>query len=376
MDRKPIVMFHPYVNETAIHNVLDTLRRTHADGRIWIGEGPRVKQFEQRLRDVFAIRYCVALNSGTAALELALALAGVGFGDEVISVAQTCTATNMPILRAGAIPIFADIQYETGNIDPEDIERRITGRTAAIMCVHWAGYPCDMDRLQWISNKWKVPIIADGAHALGATYRGRPITSCADYTMISFQAIKQLTTGDGGLLAMLREDKYNEARRRRWFGIDRDNRTRRVDGYSYWNQTEVGYKMHMNDIAAAIGLGNLRNIEGVLDYRRGAAKYYREELEGVPGVTLFRQEEDRESGNWLFTMHVEARHDFCCMMSDKGVEVSVVHIRNDLHDVFGPRRDDLPNTDRYELTNISIPLHYSLTGADVGYIIDCIKEGW
>jgi dTDP-4-amino-4,6-dideoxygalactose transaminase len=233
-----------------------------------------------------------------------------------------------------------------------------------------------MRELQWLCQKWDLALIADGAHALGAVYWGHPIASCSDYTMISFQAIKQLTCGDGGLLAMTDEAKYHEARRRRWFGIDRVNRESRLDGYSFWNQSEVGYKMHMNDVAAAIGLGNLENIEAIDTHRRGIASFYRRALADVPGVTLFEQKNDRVSGNWLFTMHVERRDDFCRMMRDKGVEVSVVHIRNDLHDVFGPRRDDLPNTDRYEQTNISIPLHNGLSPDDVCYIIGCIKGGW
>lgn len=376
MDPERIVMFHPYMTEAAVQLVHKTLTERHEDGRLWIGEGPRVKEFEQRLRERFAIEYCVALNSGTAGLELALALAGVDFGDEVITVAQTCTATNMPILRAGADVVFADIQYLTGNIDPDDIEHRITNRTKAVMCVHWAGYPCDMAELEYICDKHNLALIADGAHALGATYQGRPITSCADYTMISFQAIKQLTCGDGGLLAMTREAKYHEARRRRWFGIDRVNRTPRLDGYSYWNQTEIGYKMHMSDISASIGLGNLTAIDSLLAARKMMVKYYRDELESVPGVTLFEQKDDRESGNWLFTMHVERRDDFCRMMADRNIEVSVVHIRNDLHGIFGSRRHDLPNNDRYEKTQISIPLHNQLDPEDIYYIVDSIQGGW
>jgi len=371
-----VVMFHPYVNKQAVENVVKTLTERHEDGRLWIGEGPEVKAFEAALRERFRFPYCVALNSGTAALRLALALCGVGPGDKVISVAQTCTATNMPILEQFATPVFADIQYETGNLDPSDIEHRITEKTRAIMCVHWAGYPCDMDEIQAIADRHHLPVIQDGAHALGATYKGRPIGQVGDYFMVSFQAIKQLTCGDGGLLAMRNEEAYHAARRRRWFAIDRDNRVPRLDGYSFWNQAEVGYKMHMNDISASIGLGNLKDIDVILAYQHQIASYYRRQLAGVPGVTLFEQREDRESANWLFTMHVERRDDFCRMMRDKGVEVSVVHIRNDLHDIFGPRRDDLPNTDRYEQTHISIPLHNQLSVADVEYVVDCIKGGW
>lgn len=375
--RQPrVVMFHPYVNRQAVANVVDTLTHQHEDGRLWIGEGPKVKQFEEALRDRFGFLYCVALNSGTAALRLALAMCDVGPGDEIITPAQTCTATNMPILEQFATPVFADIKYRTGNIDPTDIEHRITERTKAIIVVHWAGYPCDMDEINSIADWHHLWVIQDGAHALGATYKGRHIGRCSEFFMTSFQAIKQLTTGDGGLLAMTEEHQYHAARRRRWFGIDRENRQKQINGYAFWDQCEVGYKMHMNDIAASIGLGNLQDIDKLLAWRQFIVKRYRENLADVPGVTLFERRPDRESANWLFTMHVERRDDFCRMMRDKGVEASVVHIRNDAHTIFGPKRLDLPVTDRYAETNISIPLHNRLSLEDADYVIECIKGGW
>lgn len=368
MDR--IVMFYPFVNEAAVQNAVEVLRSR------WIGEGPKVRQFEDALRERFGFKRVVALNSGTAGIRLALAMAGVGPGDEVLTTAMTCTATNTAILEQFATPVFADVQYLTGNIDPADIEHRITERTKAIICVHWAGYPCDLNEIHEIANRYNLPVVEDGAHALGASYRGVPIGNVSTYTMFSLQAIKQLTTGDGGLLTLQTEEAYDEARRRRWFGIDRRNRRQGLNGYAHWDQAEVGYKMHMNDIAAAIGLGNLTQIDWILARRHEIADRYRWELDGVPGVTLFEKQDDRTSGDWLFTMHVERRDDFCRMMRDADIEVSVCHIRNDLHTIFGPRRDDLPNLDRYETSYISIPMHSYLTDADVWRIIRSIREGW
>lgn len=373
---RTIHMFEPYVNRGAVQEVARTLTHRHEDGRLWIGEGPKVKEFEAALQHLFDFRYCVALNSGTSALRLALAMAGVGPGDEVITTAQTCTATNTPILEQFAIPVFADIQYMTGNIDPKDVEHRITGKTKAIMCVHWAGYPCDMDEMWSIGKRFHIPVIEDGAHALGASYRGANIGAIGDYTMFSFQAIKQITCGDGGMLTLPTEELYHEARRRRWFGIDRVNRVEEDDGYQFWDQSEVGYKMHMNDISASIGLGNLVDWAWISSLRHIIAERYRATLANVPGVTLFESRPERESANWLFTMHVERRADFRRMMTAQGIETGVVHVRNDRHSVFGPRRQDLPQTDRYELTNISIPLHNGMADGDVGDVIDAIKGGW
>jgi len=366
-----VTMFQPYVNNP---HVIELVSQTLV-GK-WIGEGPRVKEFERKLQARFGFVHVLALNSGTAGLRLALALAGVGPGDEVLTTAMTCTATNTPILEQFATPVFADVQYLTGNINPDDLEHRITEKTKAIMVVHWAGYPCDMDQIGYIADKYNLPVIEDAAHALGAMYQGLPVGCISRFTMFSLQAIKQLTTGDGGLLATLSESDYHAGRRRRWFGIDRDNRVRRPDGYSFWNQTETGYKMQMNDIAASIGLGNLAQIDWILERRRAIAQRYRAELTGTPGITLFANQDDRRSAHWLFTMHVENRQAFCHMMQSKGIEVSVVHIRNDVHDVFGPRREDLPVLDAYEQTQISIPLHNHLTDADVGRVIDAIRGGW
>jgi len=378
MSEKKIVMFNPYVNQQAAQNVFDALTHRHEDGRLWIGEGPRVREFEDALCEKFGFQYAVALNSGTAGLRLALAMAGVGPGNEVITTAMTCTATNMPILEQFAIPVFADIQYDTGNINPADIEHRITEKTKAIMCVHWGGYPCDMDELEAIAIRHGIPVIEDGAHALGATYKMKPVGTLSRYTMFSFQAIKQLTTGDGGLLTLVSEDDYNRARRLRWFAIDRRWRTTRIDGYSFWPQDEGGFKMHMNDIAASIGLGNLEDIDWILTRRREIAMRYRHAFSMVAGVGLFRCDDGmlRTSGNWLFTMHVANRDDFCRMMADHGVEVSICHIRCDEHPVFGPRRKDLHALDQYEQSYISIPLHNHLSDEDVEYVIECVKGGW
>lgn len=366
----PINMFEPYINAAAVRGAIDTLRSR------WIGEGPRVELFEATLKEMFGYPFCVALNNGTAGLRLALAMAGVGPGDEVITTAQTCTATNMPILEMFAKPVFADIQYDTGNISPADIPHRITERTKAILCVHWAGYPCDMHAIGDLAQHHGLPVIEDAAHALGATYRGRSIGSISAFTMFSFQAIKQLTTVDGGLLTMLTRERYDEARRRRWYGIDRRHRQKRLDGYSHWNQNEVGYKYHMNDVAAAIGLGNLTDLAARLARRQEIAQRYYAHLAAVPGVTLFKRASDRISANWLFTMHVENRPTFCSMMIARGVEVSVVHIRNDEHDIFGPLREDLPVTAAYGKTQISIPLHDHLTDQQVKHVIESVQKGW
>jgi perosamine synthetase len=335
-----------------------------------------VKEFEDNFREVIGAPYPVAVNSCTSALFLAVAMAGIKYGDEVITTAQTMMATSHAIIAQQARPVFTDVQYMTGNIDPNDIEHRITERTKAILVVHWAGYPCDLDEIHAVASNHNLPVIEDAAHALGAQYKGRAIGSISPYTCFSFQATKHITTGDGGMLCLTKEDKYQEAKRRRWYGIDRINRKPSVLGEAEWNVTETGYKYHMNDIAASSGVEHLKELETIFDRRASIVKRYREELNKVPGIILFETKEDRVSANWLFTMHVEKRTDFAKAMHARGVDVSVVHLRIDRNDVFGGLRDDLPVLEKFTETHISIPLHNNLTDEEVEYVIKSIKKGW
>jgi len=365
-----IVMFYPYVSERAIQYVVETLRSR------WIGQGPKVAEFEEKFKTTLRVPYAVAVNSGASAIRLALAIAGVGPGDEVITTAQTCTATNHPILEQYAKPVFADIQYLTGNVNPGDIEHRVTKRTKAIICVHWGGYPCDLDEIHEIAARHSLAVIEDASDAIGADYKGKPIGAVSRFTCFSFQATQQVTTGEGGMLCLLNEEDYEAALRRRWFGIDRKQRKPNLIGYYDFDVWETGYSYHMTNIAAVLGIVHLEDLGEIIRQRREIVQKYRESLQRVQGVRLFENTSDRTSGNQLFTIHAERRGDFCRMMTSKGVEVSVVHIRNDQYTIFGGLRSDLPTLDEFSKTHISLPLHSKLTKEDIDYIVRCIEEGW
>lgn len=368
--KRNISMFYPYVAKGAIKYVVRTLKSGY------IGEGKIVKEFEERFKQTIGAPYPVALNSGTSALFLSLAMAGIRYGDEVITTAQTMMATSHVILAQQAKPVFADVQYMTGNIDPYDIEHRVTKKTKAILVVHWGGYPCDLNEIHEIAKKYKLIVIEDAAHALGAVYKGRSIGGISPYTCFSFQAIKHITTGDGGMLCLDSQEKYDEARRRRWYGIDRIKRKPTDLGEPEWDVKEIGYKLHMNDIAASLGIEHLKAFRKIFNRRAKIVEYYRKDLEKVPGVILFENKKDRIHANWLFSVHVERRLDFVRMMRSKGIEVSVVHLRIDKNQIFGGLRKDLPNLDRFTETHISLPLHNKLTDDNIKYIIKCIKKGW
>lgn len=365
-----IPIFAVYVSDRAIERMVETLKSGY------IGDGPVVREFESKVVRYTHAAHTVAVNSGTSALSLALDLCGVGAGDEVITTAQTFVATSHVILAAHATPVYADVQYLTGNLDPSDIEHRITPRTRAIMPVHWGGYPCDMDEILAIARRHSLPVIEDAAQALGAVYRDRPVGSISPITCLSFQAIKQLTTVDGGMLCIQDESMAEAARRRRWFGIDRTKRKPTLLGEPEWDISEIGYKYHMNDVMASLGTVHMDELPHIHARLKEIDQRYRGALGGVPGLTLFDSTPDRESAFWTFCVHVERRDDFARAVQSRGVDASVVHLRIDSNTIFGPLRQDLPNLARLTETMICLPLHYMLSDEDVEQVIDGVRAGW
>ncbi|ALW87109.1 hypothetical protein AUC43_19735 [Hymenobacter sedentarius] len=365
-----IPLFTTFVHPSAQQRVASVLAST------FLSEGKLVKEFESRLSAELGMVHPAALNSGTSALHLALEVAGVGAGDEVILAPQTFIASAITIVQVGAKAVFADIQYSTGNIDPADIEHRITERTKAIMAVHWGGYPCDLAEIHALAAKHNLVVIEDAAHSPGATYQGQAIGSVSDFTCFSFQAIKHLTTGDGGALCARDPEKAREVFRRRWFGIDRANSPMNEVGEREYDLTDVGYKYHLSDYAAALGLANLEGFAERMGRRRALVQQYKDGLQHVAGITHFERKADRESAHWLFGFHVDNRLQFIRAMRAKGIAASVVHDGIDNNTLFGGKRMELGNQRRFDDTQIHIPLHDDLTTEQVAYIVDAIKQGW
>jgi len=342
----------------------------------WIGQGPKVEEFEKKLGDEFENEKVLSLSAGTHGLSLALRLAGVGPGDEVITTPLTCTATNVPILMQGAKIVWADIKPNDLNIDYRSIKSSINGNTKAIMVVHWGGYPCDMKEIYEIAQKANIKVIEDGAHAFGSIYKGSVIGSCAysDYSMMSFQAIKHLTTVDGGALFLKHIKDYERAKLLRWYGIDRESP--RKDMRCEEDISEWGYKYHMNDVCATVGLANFdAAVENVMA-ARGNARYYNQELTGESGVEVIQTKQDRLSSYWIYTLLVEDRTSFAHMMGTRGISVSRVHERNDKHTFTKEYRKNLPGLESVIDKMICIPVGWWVTKEDREYIVDTIKGGW
>lgn len=333
-----------------------------------LSEGELVKRFEKVLSRVFKMKLPVAVNSGTSALHLALILAGVGRGDEVVLPAQTFVATGLAILYCGAKPVFADIGMD-GNLDFTDAKRKCSYRTKAIICVSWGGNPCDLHNFQSWCQYMGIKLIQDNAQALGATYQRQPLSDFGDFSCYSFQAIKSLTTGDGGLLTCNSYNHYLRAKKLRWFGIDRDRDLVDETGERNYNLTELGYKYHMNDYSAALGLGNLHGFcERQARVKQIAALYdERADCGFVP--------QKNGCSFWLYDGMVERRSDFMKAMKSRGVPVSVVHKGIDKQPIFNSC-SDLPNQRYWDEHHVCLPIHSSMTDEDVEKVVESVGAGW
>lgn len=365
-----IVLFHPHIPANAIKYVTDTLQTR------WIGQGPKVDKFEA----AFSEKFCgnnpaLAVGSGTDALHLAYIMAGLQEGDEVIVPVFTCTATNIPFLYMGVKVVFADVQPGTLNIDPVHVKQLVTEKTKAIVCVHYGGLPCDMQELQAIADEHNLIVIEDAAHALGATYQGKSIGEISDFTMYSFQAIKHITTGDGGLLTFKNKDLVAKTKRVRWFGINREAKQAGI-----WENdiTEVGYKYQMTDIGAAMGLAALEEFDKILAYRQKLLALYKQNLAGAKGISMIGVDDysDRTNAAWMCTVIAEKRADLQKKLREHNIESSQVHYRNDRYSIFGERRNNVPNMDAIEDSYLVLPLHTQLTEANVVKVCETIKAGW
>jgi len=367
----------------------------------YIGQGPKVEQFEDDLKSFFNVDRLVTLNSGTSGLHLALHLLkkpiksikqvdGVAFyedfwpgiqpGDEVLATALTCTASNFPILANGLNIKWVDVDPTTLNMDLDDLERKITPKTKAIILVHWGGYPNDLDRIKQIQEKslklygFKPAVIEDGAHSFGSKYKGKHLGNHGNMVMYSLQAIKHITAIDGGVLVLPHTELYNRSKLLRWYGIDRDSN--RKDFRCEADIEEWGFKFHMNDICATVGIENLKHASEIIGKHQANAKYYDNTLSNVNGLTLLDRHSDRESAFWIYSMLVDDRDGFYKWMKECGIVVSQVHERNDKHTCVRDYLSPLPTLDKTIGKIVSIPVGWWMRNEEREYIVDCIKKGW
>ena len=361
----------------------------------YIGQGEKVDEFEAGLREYFNSDYVVTVNSATSGLTLALRLHQDNIrsmdnydGDiEVLTTPLTCTATNWPIL-ANNLPLkWVDVNENNFNMDLDDLERKLSPSTRIIFVVHWGGYPVDLVRLSKIQEKcyelygFYPRIIQDCAHAFGSKFMGYQVGAYPalrrSISVYSFQAIKHLTSVDGGAMIVPASD-YNKARLLRWYGIDRDSN--RKDFRCEADVLEWGYKFHMNDVNATVGIANLKQIDSIIDAHKKNGKEYNiqlSELERVSsGVTLLDNDEGYDSAYWIYSMKVERQQDFMKAMNSRGIAVSRVHERNDKHTCVAQYVSALPTLDKLIGEMICIPSGWWVGDEEREHIISSIKRGW
>jgi perosamine synthetase len=335
-----------------------------------IAEGDAVYEFEKMFADQFGLSLALGMSSGTAALHASLKLAGVKPGNEVITTSMTAEPTNIAILQVGGIPVFADVDVNSGNLDPSSIKSQITEKTKAILLVHYAGIPARLEEISKIANEHGIPIIEDCAHALGARYAGVGIGTMGDFAIFSLQAIKHMTTVDGGILTMRDHSLAREAKKFRWFGLEKGVPRTEVD------ITSVGYKYNMTNVAATIGLTQLLDIDTrVINRHKENGRYFDQAIANIPGLKVSTFDEKAEPSYWLYTILSDDSLDVERRLSEIGVTASKLHRPNHYHTIFKDIAGYLPNLDTYYRRMIHIPCGWWVSKEDRERIVDALKKG-
>jgi dTDP-4-amino-4,6-dideoxygalactose transaminase len=368
----------PLLGDEEIDEVVHCLRSG------WLTTGHKVKQFEREFGEFIGAKHALAVNSCTAALHLALEAVGVGPGDEVITTPMTFTATAAVIEHLGARPVFADVTAQTLNIDPAEIQRRLSPRTKAILPVHFAGQACDMDAIAEVARGAGVPVIEDAAHAIPTRYKGRMVGTLSDVTCFSFYATKNVTTGEGGMVVTDRDDIMERMRLMHLHGMSKDAWKRYTQNGSWsYEILAPGFKYNLTDIAAAIGIHQLRKCDTFHRRRLGIADQYDAAFAGLPGISIPRVE-DRESHGWhLYVIQIDperltiGRDAFIDQLIARNIGVSVHFIPLHVHPYYRERYalqpSDFPNAWAAYERIVSLPIYAKMTDDDVRHVIDAVR---
>jgi len=347
--------------------------------------GPNVKAFEQEAAAYAGVRHAIACASGTDALLLALRAGGIGPGDEVITTPFTFVATASTIIHAGGTPVFADVRDADANIDPEAIERAITPRTRAIVPVHFAGEPCDMDAINDLARRHSLRVLEDAAHAIGTMYRGRMVGTLSDAAAFSFYATKTMTSGEGGMIVSADPDLVTRMRTMRLHGISRDVFNRYTSTAPSWHYEVVapGFKYNLTDVAASMARVQLGRALAMRERRTAIAAHYDEHLAGLPVRLPSRPTDSGTEHAWhLYVLRLTddapmGRDEFIQRMSDAGVGCSVHFIPLHHHpywrDLRGPQSPALPVADAQFERAVSIPIFSSMTDAQVARVAQAVR---
>ncbi len=382
MDKKPDYKYIPYgrqwIEEDDIEAVVRVLRGEY------LTTGPKIKEFEEELANYTGAKYAVAVSNGTSALHAACFAAGIKEGDEVITTPVTFAASANCVLYMGAKPVFADIDPQTYNIDPEDIKAKITDKTKAIIPVHFTGQPCDMDEILKIAKENNLTVIEDGAHALGAEYKGRRVGSIGNMTTFSFHPVKHITTGEGGAITTDSESIYKKLLLFRTHGITRDsNDLLNSEGSWYYEQHYLGFNYRITDIQAALGLSQLSKSERFIKLRREYVQQYNEAFRDLNELITPFQLEEANSSWHLYIIKLKLENLNCDRkqifeeLQSKNIGVNVHYIPVYYHPYYrqlGYEKGLCPYAEELYERMITLPLFPKMEKEDVQYIISNVKE--
>lgn len=363
-----------WIDEEDIQAVVDTLRSDY------LTTGPKVQEFEQTIANYVGAKYAVAVSNGTAALHVACLAAGIGEGDEVITTPITFAASANCVLYCGGTPVFADIDPDTYNISPASIREKITERTKAIIPVHFTGQPCEMDEIHRIAKEHNLIVIEDGAHALGADYKGRMIGTISDMTTFSFHPVKHITTCEGGMIMTNSDVLYKKLSLFRTHGITRnDDWMEGNEGGWYYEQLMLGYNYRISDVQCALGISQMKRLDTFVQRRKEIAAYYNQAFQDVDGVQIPFQKEGCHNSWHLYVICVEPqkRKFIFDQLRKKEIGVNVHYIPVYKHPYYqknGYSDVCCPNAEALYQTLISLPMYPKLTKDEQDYVIETVKQ--
>lgn len=346
----------------------------------WLTTGPMVDGFEEAFAEYTGASHGVAVNSGTAALHCAMHALGIGPGDEVLVPALTFVATANCVCYQGGTPVIADVCADTLLIDPEDVRRRITDRTRAIIAVDYAGQPADWDRLRSIADEHDLALVSDGCHALGACVDGRSVGTLADLTTFSFHPVKHITTGEGGMVVTDNERWVEAMRRFRNHGMTTDGRQREEGRAWQYDVPGPGYNYRLTDFQCALGTSQLRRVPDWIRHRRRLADLYAELLADVPGIELLRVRPGVEHSWHLFVVKVDPdrhgvdRDQLFRELRGLGVGANVHYTPLTLLTRFSAMKGQCPVAEEVGTRILTLPLHHQLAESEVRQVVDSIKQ--
>lgn len=360
MAKKIIPIARPTIGEKELKNIKKVFK-TH-----WLGMGSFVYEFEKKIGAYLGVKYAIATNTGTTAIHIALSSIGIGPDDEVIVPSLTFAGSIQPIVNLGAKPVFCEIEQDTLNIDIEDAKKRITRKTKAILVVHYGGMACDMDKILKIGKRKKIRIVEDAAHAFGSLYNGRKIGSFGDIACFSFDPIKNLTCGEGGCVTTNSAKLAGILRKKRLLGISKDTWMRYKNKRSWFYKVVTeGYRYHMSNINAAIGLAQFEKFEKFIEKKKKIVKTYDRFFKNLKGIDLLRRNY-KETAPFNYTIKIKKNRDkFIQYMRDRGISAGINYIPNHIQPFFKRFRRKLPVTEKVWKEIVSLPLYYDMTGKEI-----------